>query len=175
MPDGDSFIGKAILAALGIALAALVTWITNTFVKSKQEQADRTRMTSVLLGELMNIHNHYYYSRAEIPQFAKSADDVLQLKFSKYGPMAFVGKDLAQLGFLSNDDITQIMQINLIIRNTDTAIDALIEMSTHNDGVDTSKLWDRMGYVIETTQSVVARIFHANKNIRYLIPDEFIK
>lgn len=167
---GDTFEAKALLAVIAAVLGATLTWLSTVYFQTRKDRSEQRRMLAVLFGELLNILQHYRFSSVELPSKFKSENDRLTAKFVKYGPLVFSGKEIAHIGFLSNQDIMDFMQLSLVIRNTDMAVDSIL-MGNSEDNVDNlSRIRERMMYAIDLSQSLISEIGKRNENLKTLTP-----
>ena len=172
----EQFVSKALLAISGILLGALLTWASTFYFQTRKEKADQKRLLTVLFGELLNIRQHYTFAYNELPSTISSQADLLSLKMSRYGPLAFSGSDLAHLGFLSNEDVRDLMQLSLVVRNTDYSIDiALEDIAKAESDFARSKeeltaTHRRMKYALAVTERLITAIAQRNSHLKSILP-----
>lgn len=144
---------KAAFSIAGIILGAILAWASTIYFQARNKRSEQRRLLTVLFGELLNLKQHYYFALNEIPAKLGSKKEILSLKMSRYGPLAVSGRDLSHLGFIRETDIRDLMQLALVVRNTDYAIElALEDYSSETQNKDNIEGIRRR---VEFTQSVV--------------------
>ena len=167
----DEKIVAGAFGIVGVFLGAVLASASNFGFKSWELRSHQRSLTTVLVGELINIRQHYFYVENELPESLSSIPDAIALKMSRYDKLVFSGKDIADLGFLTDNDITDLMQLSLRVRNTDLYIDALLrEHERGQKGFQTElkKLKDRVGHVRRWNSEIGGAIVSRNPNLRKL-------
>jgi len=117
------FIVKVGATLIGVSLAGYIA-----YWRYRIEQNDK-RETAVafIFDELLNIYEHYTYVAYETSNNLFNADDhVLYMRMSKAGPLSSATAT-SELGNLSAEQINELLQLNVRIRNTDLILDRAIE------------------------------------------------
>ncbi len=168
----------ALIAVIGIFLGAVLAWASTFYFQHRKERAVQKRLLTVLFGELLNIRQHYLFAFGEIPISVSSRKDILALKMSLYGNLAFSKNDISNLGFLNDQDITDLMQLNLKIRNTDNSIEfALdgfpnIETTEMHIESEMTNIKYRIKYVQVVSERVTQAIVKRHPELLKLLPEE---
>lgn len=172
MGQGPSVWSEAALAISGILLGAALAWASTFYFQWRQKQLEQRQLLTVLFGELLNIRQHYYFASSELPRGLSAKADVLALKMSRYGALAFSGSDLSHLGFLNDDDIRDLMQLALVIRNTDYSIDLAVDRDDDEEDADLSGIKRRMMYAMAVTEQLIEAIADRNPRLKSIMPRE---
>ena len=171
---------KVLIPLMSIFFGAFLTWSGTYFFQRRSQIFEQKRLLSVLFGELLNIRQHYFYASAELPSSITSRRSVLALKMALYGKFAIEGKDLPSLGFLTDKDIAEIMQLMLKVRNTDFSIELSLEYSDKRGrpieftAADQAIIKRRMSYVIDVVEALILGIAKRNPPLRKLVPTDLI-
>lgn len=171
MAQDPSIWFDATLAISGILLGAALTWVSTFYFQWRRERSEHRRLLTVLFGELLNIRQHYFFASSELPSGLSSKADVLALKMSRYGALAFSGSDLSHLGFLRDDDIRDLMQLALVVRNTDYSIDLALDGHGEDDA-DLSGVQRRMTHAMAVTEHLIEAIAYRNPRLQSIVPEE---
>lgn len=117
-------IASGFLSPVGIALATAM-FAYGRYIFEQEHQ--RKTLLNALFAELVNIREHYAYASLELPTDTTDQFQLKKrLKWSKYGSIRSTN-DLGKLGFLDAGSITELLQLELRIRNDNTYIDQLLE------------------------------------------------
>ena len=127
----------------GIAFGAALAWISGWLAELRRERVGQRRLGGALIGELLNIQQHYGFASVELPPQELDRSGVIQLELSQYGDTVFSPKTLSDIGFLSPNEILSIMQIYLVIRNNDMSIRHDIKQYNKMEELGSSHIYDR--------------------------------
>jgi hypothetical protein len=111
---------------LTVLLAALLGYLVSHVQDRRKSKSEQKRMLSIVFGELQNIRRHYGSSAKRAPASAGELDR-LKLVMTKYGPLNMMMGSLHQIGFLSHQQIADILSLSLVVRNNDSQIEALLD------------------------------------------------
>lgn len=164
----------ATLTVSGILLGAALAWASTFYFHLRRDRLEQRRLLSVLFGELLNLQQHYSFASSELPDGLSSRADILALKMSRYGPLAFSGHDLSHLGFLTDEDIRDLMQLALVVRNTDYSIELALDGYGESEAVDydLSGIGRRMAYALAVTNQLIRGLGDRNPRLRSIAPTQ---
>lgn len=159
MEQESNEVFTAVFSIASVILGAILAWASTVHFQTRSKRSEERRLLTVLFGELLNLKRHYFYAFDELPTELGSKAEILSLKMSRYGPLAVSGSDLSHLGFVRETDIRDLMQLALVVRNTDYAIElALEDYSSETQNKDNIEgIRRRMKF----TASVVDRLIHS--------------
>lgn len=143
-----------ILTILSIVIGASLTLLSNYALQKKKNESEQKQLFNVLLGELLTIQEHYITSKNRLSEKHSSKEDFLLIKMAYYGDLSFSGKDLSKIGFLEKDDIKEIIQISLHIRN----IDYYIKYIEENNLNEYSDNYVQMLNILNRMDSINTRV-----------------
>jgi hypothetical protein len=109
-----------------VVLAAVLGYLFSQASERRKTKSEQQRMLSIVFGELRNISRHYAGAARRMP-LSIDAFDRLELKMMKYGSLNMLTGNLQHIGFLTNQQIADILSLSLAIRNNDTQVDAFLE------------------------------------------------
>jgi hypothetical protein len=122
------FLGPFLLAASVVApiVYAVIQTVLSEWIKRQiVSNAENRAALDALMGELLDIAEHYYYVEIE----TIDPSDGLQrakLLMKKYGSLRYIAGDSAKYSFLPVGTLTFLMQLEKRVRNTDLVIEELL-------------------------------------------------
>jgi Tfp pilus assembly protein PilE len=151
----DSTFAGAVLAAIITAVFAVVI----AYIQYRNQIKERKKaVTAALFAELAHIDRHYRYSAYEISQSAPPHPVIRRLAWSKYGVMA-ANSNLKDNAILGAQQMAEVLQLSLVIRNTDLYLDELLSNSM-------APTQDELNLLVARMESVAV---HANALVRYIL------
>lgn len=161
------------MAVVTILLGAALAWLSTFYFQYQKDRGEQKRLLTVIFGELLNIRRHYAYSSNEVPTAITARDEMLPVEMSTYGDLSFTKSDLTRLGFLNNQDIADLIQLSLKIRNTDLALKHALDhfSSDMNTPFDMQYAKSRMRYVSSVVDRIIKALVERNPNLKDITPD----
>jgi len=161
------------MAVFTILLGAALAWLSTSYFQYQKDRGEQKRLLTVIFGELLNIRRHYAYSSAEVPPVIHVQSDKITVEMSMYGELTFTKSDLTRLGFLTNQDIADLIQLSLKIRNTDIALKYALEhfSSDPETPFDMTYAKNRMSYVSSVVDRIIKALVARNSNLKDITPE----
>ena len=88
------------------------------------------RLLVALFGELLNIDRHCYFILRDLPPALITKKDVMVVKIAKHGPLKMIRDNISEYGFLTYEDIRDLIQLSMQARNDDLIIDTIVQWSS---------------------------------------------
>lgn len=120
-------------AAASVAIAGSF-WLGSTVRAGKQRQ-----LRAALVGELMSLYRHYGFVEISLPNQLGHPREVTRLQTAIHGKLYFFENHIADLGFLAEQDIAELMLLSFYVRNNDIYLQYLIDFYKSNESLDQHK------------------------------------
>lgn len=161
------------MAVVTILLGAALAWLSTSYFQYQKDRGEQKRLLTVIFGELLKIRRHYAYSSNDVPASMTERGDMLPVEMSMYGDLLFTKSDLTRLGFLTNQDVADLIQLSLKIRNTDLALKHALDhfSSDMKTPFDMKAAKIRMRYVSSVVDRIIKVLVERNPNLNNITPD----
>ena len=148
-----------------VLLVLLGGWLAiRKYLKEKNDKKEL--LVNVVFGDLTNILEHYIYAKNEIYLLQESEQEkTIRLRFSQFGKMVSLEK-LDGLGNLSTNEIRELLQLNLRIRNTDLILQDMLDTNKKILDSDIARLKSRMSYCAKTALNLLESISKQRKELK---------
>jgi len=116
---------KVISPLVGVLIGGFITWYSNRHFLLRSKDATERETSRLLLGELSRVIAHYRFVQMELPDAENRYEPELRMKLARYGSLRTVDDGILRLGYLSDQTIEKLLDLNMRIRNADLVADAL--------------------------------------------------
>ena len=153
----SQFVGALLAAVIAAVVAAIIA-----VYQFWQHVNDRRKTAlAALFAELAHIERHYEFSSAELRRRTPPHPPKRRLLWSKYGTVAG-SSNLKENAILGPQQMAEVLQISLVIRNTDTLIDEILAQGQEPSQDDLNIVADRMmavaGHARSLSQFIYSRM-----------------
>ena len=112
-----------------VFLAAFLGYAVSFAQEKRTSKTSRQRLLAIAVGELNSITSHYQSSIWNIKENSASEGFRIALIKAKYGHLNVLSADFLELGFLSDKQISHIINLATYMRNNDIHIDSILGQS----------------------------------------------
>jgi len=155
--------------AIGAIFAAIIAFLGGRFAYKKENDEKTTILINSLVGELTHSLQHYHYASTELPRIDDTDESKRELKkrllWSKFGEFKS-SNYFQQYGFLTHEEIKELLQQSFLIRNTDCLIDILLETPDSITQEDLLDLKSKMDDVIYSADHLLKFIVNLNSDYK---------
>lgn len=156
------------LIASGV-IAAFIALLGNRLLESKKNKRNEKQLINSLFGELLHVLQHYGYSELSIHDGSLTSEEMRRkLIFKKYGKFSS-SKDFDKYGFLTSEEIKNLLQLSFRIRNTDSLIDQILDKSEKITTAQFNETLERAHFIIASTQHLLGFMSVNNDEFKKLI------
>ncbi|EGQ7741012.1 hypothetical protein [Vibrio parahaemolyticus] len=171
--------------AIGAVIAAGINAYFNYRSEQKRVKQQREENANIVVGELLNVIAHYtQYQSVTFRMVDGDERDIIKvktiLKEQIYGNFLAVSKP-ENVSFLPPEQIRNLYQLAIRIRNADSMINEFIAACTNPDNCTDYelKLYEEydlfMGYVEDAASGVLLHIEHQFPEFKGLIPEDKLR
>lgn len=151
--------GQGLIGILGAIIGGGISLIAARQIERFRQRDESKKLLVALFGELLNLERHCDRVIRHIPDNIDSRKKAVDVRMWKHPPLGALRDNLAQYGFLTNEDIRDVIMLSVAARNDDIWVDAILE------SINSSKEQD-----IEVgLQSLRQRLTKTQQNARKLI------
>ncbi len=153
-------------------IAALIALLGNRLLDNRKNERSKKQLINSLFGELLHVLQHYGYSEKSIENRELTYDEIESLKrnllFKKYGEFSS-SKDFDKYGFLTSEEIKNLLQLSFRIRNTDSLIDQVLSSDNKITTEQFNEILERAHYIIASTQHLLRFMSSTNEEFKKLV------
>ncbi|ADP72053.1 hypothetical protein Rvan_2845 [Rhodomicrobium vannielii ATCC 17100] len=165
--------GQGLIGILGAVIGGGISLISARQVERFRQRDESKRLLVALFGELLNLERHCDRVIRHIPNNIDSRKKVVDVRMWKHPPLGTLRDDLAQYGFLTNEDIRDVIMLSVAARNDDIWVDAILEsinLSKEEDiQVGLQALRQRLTKTQQNSRILIKSIASRNPKLSVLI------
>lgn len=133
--------------AIGAIIAALIGFFGGRLSRNKDSKENSAMLLNALFGELLHAFQHYYLAANELPTSKSTngneSEITKKLNWAKYGEFKS-SNEFQKYGFLSKNEIKDLLQLSFLLRNTDYLIEQYLNDINIVSSADLKNLKNRM-------------------------------
>jgi hypothetical protein len=132
-----------------------------------QDWRERTRLLMSFVGELNSLQIHYAYTDRELLGAQTDDEKRMRIRWAQVGAIRFkVSEDLPKLS-LTASQISQVMQLLLLLRNNDAYAEGLLatDLGRSNSFLSVEGLRQRVIHAVGQIQAVLDSIEARQPNV----------
>lgn len=133
--------------AIGGIIGALIIFFGGRFSRTKDSKENSGMLLNSLFGELLHTFDHYYLAAHELPTYiiedGNNAELIKRLHWATYGEFKS-SNEFQKYGFLSKNEIKDLLQLSFLLRNTDYLINLYLDDISIVTQTDLENLKNRM-------------------------------
>lgn len=149
MLTDSAFAGTVIAAIIAAVIAVLLAY----YQLRRQAEERKQAASAALFAELSHIESHYAISANEVRHSTPPHPIRRRLVWSKFGAVAS-SANLKENAILGAQQMAEVLQLSLVIRNTDAYLDELLANSSEPTKNELNMVADRMDGVAAHAKSL---------------------
>jgi hypothetical protein len=119
--------GQGLIGILGAIIGGGISLISARQAERFRQRDESRRLLVALFGELLNLERHCGVVLPQVSSSLGTRADAIQVRLWKHPPLNLLRDNIAQFGFLTGQDIRDLIRLSMTTRNDDIWVEAILE------------------------------------------------